>query len=499
MRFFREGRKSVGSTKVISMSLTAFIISILLLSGPASAITLGITDISSSTPNEGSTVSFLAKVDIHTNDRIPLTNITVNMKNSSGTVVETCTFNLAGINLTSCANFNITRLYGNYNYSAVTGYGYGYGYGYDSSSGINAYINKSFYDYNGYGYSYGYGYDSFSNNIKSGAEETTAEFIYSVTWTTPSVSSDSNYSVQLMAYADDGTNPSVKYYTKADSLDIVVKNVAAPNSSQFSGGGYTANLSVGGQIDLSSIITGHTMTLAGVGDDSVIITMASTPTNYTIAEGATQKVDLDADGVDYDVSVTLNSITGGSASLTVKSISEAISSSDTSSGGSSGTTTYPVSDSQFAEGYTKELKRYYKMKFQVNGSYHLLTLKSLTSSAAVIEITSTPQRATLEIGDLKKFDVTDDGYYDLSVSLDSISSNRAKITIKSLFEKISVDGEEDITSVIDGEVTDEGTTPTPGEKGLGGLIILWILSIAVVIVVLIFVRRKLKRKRKFKR
>jgi len=161
----------------------------------------------------------------------------------------------------------------------------------------------------------------------------------------------------MVAIAYDGTNRMIEWKTKSPS-SITVKNI--PSSDEFSGEGYTANLSVGEQINLSSIITGHNMTLAGIGDDNVTITVASTPTNYTIAVGATQKIDLDSDGVDYDMSIKLNSISGGSASLTIKSISEEINPTTSSGGGSSRVKT--ISDSQFAEGYTKELRKNYKMR-----------------------------------------------------------------------------------------------------------------------------------------
>jgi len=369
------------SSKIISGILTLIIIGILLFSGPAKAITLGITDISDTTPNEESTVSFLAKIDIHTNDRIPLTNITVNMKNSSGDIADTCTFNLAGVNLTACTNFNIANLHSNYNYSASLS-GYGYGYGYDSNSGTYTNINQSF----GYGYGYlaGYGYNTFNETINSGTGATTAEFIYNVTWTTPSVAADSTYSIQLMAYANDGTN-TARYYTKTDSSDITVQNVEAATTT-------------------------------------------------------------------------------------------------TTTSGSSGTRSYTLTDTEFSEGYTKQLRNGDKMVFNFASDSHSLTIKNLNSTTATIEIASTPQTVTLNVGEEKKIELSGDNYYDLLVKLNSIALNKADITIKTIYEEIiSQQPEAGEDGTIPGSSEDEQSSE---EKERENLTWFWILIGGITLLIL---------------
>ena len=213
------------SSKIISGILTLMIIGILLFSGPAKAITLGITDISSSgTPNEGSNVYFLAKIDIHTNDIIPLTNVTIFIEHLNGTAIPNAnlTFDLnANILSTHTSSLSIELVNAQTNYNPTTA-GYGYGYGYNSSSGTYTNINQSF-DY-GYGYGYGYGYDSFNTAIKSGTSATTAEFIYNVTWTTPSVDSNTEYKVKMYATGDDDNSNSAKYYLKTPAT-ITVQNI----------------------------------------------------------------------------------------------------------------------------------------------------------------------------------------------------------------------------------------------------------------------------------
>jgi len=390
------------SSKIISGILTLIIIGILLFSGPAKAITLGITDISDTTPNEESTVSFLAKIDIHTNDRIPLTNITVNMKNSNANIIDTCTFYLNGTELSDTnETFVIEKLHSNYNYSASLS-GYGYGYGYDSNSGTYTNINQSF----GYGYGYlaGYGYNTFNETINSGTGATTAEFIYNVTWTTPSVAADSTYSIQLMAYANDGTN-TAKYYTKTDSSDITVQNVEAATTT-------------------------------------------------------------------------------------------------TTTSGSSGTRSYTLTDTEFSEGYTKQLRNGDKMVFNFASDSHSLTIKNLNSTTATIEIASTPQTVTLNVGEEKKIELSGDNYYDLLVKLNSIALNKADITIKTIYEEIiSQESIIEQDSKITGEVIQGDGTKSDDKKLIvkRNSTILWIIIILVALILIIIGYKSLKKNKKPKK
>jgi len=176
LRSLKRGN-SKNFKKITASALTVFVLSILLLFGPVQAITLGLDNFSTSTPNEDSTVSFLAKMDLHTNDRIPLTNITISITYSNGTAVPgaNLTFDLLA-NILSSHTSSLSVEGGDFtsSYESSTP-GYGYGYGYDFTDGTTTYQNQSF-GY-GYGYYYGYGYDSFSNNIKSSSASTSAEFV----------------------------------------------------------------------------------------------------------------------------------------------------------------------------------------------------------------------------------------------------------------------------------------------------------------------------------
>jgi hypothetical protein len=106
-------------------------------------------------------------------------------------------------------------------------------------------------------------------------------------------------------------------------------------------------------------------------------------------------------------------------------------------GGGGGLNTYDISATQLSQGYSKSLVKGEKIKFSVNNQSHTVTLSDLTSTNVVIIVNSTPQTATLLIGETKKFDVNNDLYYDLLVKLNSINNTKANITLFGIYEKIS--------------------------------------------------------------
>ena len=157
-------------------------------------------------------------------------------------------------------------------------------------------------------------------------------------------------------------------------------------------------------------------------------------------------------------------------------------------GGSAGGLTYVLNDEQFKQGYTQELKKGDKIKVNISGEYHFINLTSISSSSVQITITSTPQTAILSIGDIKKFDITNDNYYDLSVKLDSISnSTKAKLFVKALYEKIP----EEVVGT--GKAVEEkGTEETPKETITDKIIKntktgIWIIVFGVIILVIMII------------
>ena len=151
-------------------------------------------------------------------------------------------------------------------------------------------------------------------------------------------------------------------------------------------------------------------------------------------------------------------------------ISTSSGSSSSSSGGGGGgggggigfwSKTLTVSNDDFIQGYTMKLKSKERLRILIANNEgleesHYVGVISLTSSIATINVSSAPQQSILAIGDLRKFDVTSDGYYDLSVTLNNINTNAngtfAELTVKSIKEKVSKE------AVGEDTLTDTGTT-----------------------------------------
>jgi len=170
------------------------------------------------------------------------------------------------------------------------------------------------------------------------------------------------------------------------------------------------------------------------------------------------------------------------------------------SGGSSRVTgaTYTLrGEYQLITGYTNQLKSGDQINFSLNQTAHLLQVASVSATSASITVSSTPQTATLLIGETKKFDVTNDDYYDLSVKLNSISSNKANLTLNKINEEIPEETREDEGSnsgyFTDTGAGDEGLKTTGSQEKTP--LWVWLIVIVVVIAIASAIGYAIKRKK----
>jgi hypothetical protein len=164
----------------------------------------------------------------------------------------------------------------------------------------------------------------------------------------------------------------------------------------------------------------------------------------------------------------------------------------TSGGGAVITKTYLVTEEDFQSGFTKQVAKNERIKFTKDYKAHTVVVNELTSSTVTVQIASTPQTATLQVGDLRKFDVTEDGYYDMTLKLNSIDNNKADLTVLSIHEMITPEtiADADESEAAAGDVQDDETGV--GE-GSGSLVWLWILIGVVVVVVALILPRYLRK------
>jgi len=160
---------------------------------------------------------------------------------------------------------------------------------------------------------------------------------------------------------------------------------------------------------------------------------------------------------------------------------------DTGRGSSSSTasfwtSTYILSEEELQklkkEGFTKELSAKHRIKMKLNESDHYVGVVLLTEAIATINVSSTPQQATLQAGDERRFEVTGDAVYDLSVKLNSINSTseKADLTIKAISEEVTAEteAEEQEKEAAARGIASEGKNKT-------GIIIIVVLILVVLI------------------
>ncbi len=157
-----------------------------------------------------------------------------------------------------------------------------------------------------------------------------------------------------------------------------------------------------------------------------------------------------------------------------------------SSSGSSGdyTQTITEDDKEFSEvgEITKSLSKNNRIKIKINNQEHYIGVKEVTATSVLIEVSSATQVTSFTVGAEQKFDVNVDGYYDLNVKLNSIESQKADITIKSIHEKI-------LTKTKEGNAELNGTT----QKSTNRTLIIGIILIVLIIIGYFFFNKK-KRK-----
>ncbi len=158
------------------------------------------------------------------------------------------------------------------------------------------------------------------------------------------------------------------------------------------------------------------------------------------------------------------------------------------SSGGSGTPTYTktvvVSDEQLETGHSAAFKAKERARVKVSGVNHYVGVDTVSASTVRITVSSTPQEATLSIGDERKFDVNADGTYDLSVTLNSITGTNADLTIKAISEAVTV-ATEAAQADADTAATEAAGTPAGGDDVVEEASKTWIWIVVVVVVLII--------------
>lgn len=199
-------------------------------------------------------------------------------------------------------------------------------------------------------------------------------------------------------------------------------------------------------------------------------------------------------GTSYSYTVTCSDVAGNSGSKTESFSTSGCSGGGSFAGGGSGSSsgtrwenTFVENDAELSEkkSVSKSLGRNNRIKLKIGGEVHHVGVRSVSETNATIEVASDVQEAVLNIGDGKKFEVTDDGFYDLEVFLNNITNGKAGIIIHSLSEEVPLE-----EKVVDKDVVEaiemEDIQDFFDRRGYATYLIFAGIIILVVIVLVLF-------------
>ena len=189
--------------------------------------------------------------------------------------------------------------------------------------------------------------------------------------------------------------------------------------------------------------------------------------------------------------------TGPSVSGSVVAAATTTTDSTSSSSGSAATatsfwtSTRSITEDQFSAGFSQELAAKARIKFTVGGGEHSVGVISLTDTLATINVSSTPQQAVLAIGESKKFELTNDSYYDVKVTLNGIASSKANVTVLKINELIPVVVAPEVPQTTGEKIQEKinEIAQTASEKGN----MFWIIAIIVIVILVVvgvFIKKK---------
>ncbi|MDP3881560.1 MAG: hypothetical protein Q8Q31_01640 [Nanoarchaeota archaeon] len=150
----------------------------------------------------------------------------------------------------------------------------------------------------------------------------------------------------------------------------------------------------------------------------------------------------------------------------------------------------------------RELRAKERVIVKIKGSQHTVGVMNLTSTSALINVSSVSQQATLSLRESKKFDVENDSYYDIKVTLNSINDNKANITIESINERVifnSMEGQNNGADLGGNDARDQNDLDNASnaedtdKKGSPNRFWIWIalgIIAAVIIVGILFIKQR---------
>ncbi len=172
----------------------------------------------------------------------------------------------------------------------------------------------------------------------------------------------------------------------------------------------------------------------------------------------------------------------------------------TTSGGG-GYPTYYITESNLQEGYSKSLGKKWKIKLKFQNETYELKVDDIQNNSVTITISSDPVTFNLSTNETKKIDLNNNGFYDLSVLLKSITGNsyyyyEADLYLKLINEKIP-QNQQDFSGKKN--PSNESNQQDIFKNIKNNKSIYWTFGIILAAIILAFVILKLKTKKKIKK
>lgn len=220
-------------------------------------------------------------------------------------------------------------------------------------------------------------------------------------------------------------------------------------------------------------------------DDSTVTKTGSGSTSQTLTKSSGLSC-----GTTQSFAVTCTDYAGNAGSKSASFSTDACASSSGGGSSSSSSTvswsnTYAEDNVELAKtGITKSLGQKERMKVLINGTTHYVGVKTISGTSVNVEIASTPQQSTIEVGMSKMFDTNSDALYDLQVTVQSIVAGKAMLLVQAISVPIQSPSSNSATlpssSGNEAPVADVSGEPAPSSSQN---IVYWIIGLLVILVI----------------
>lgn len=353
----------------------------------------------------------------------------------------------------------------------------------------------------------------YNSNITVQINDTTVPDVYATNLTIPNFLNFSGILVLNISASDVVGISSVRFNITNGSGAVTVVNTTNPtgpywngtiNTASYADGVYNITMVVNDTATYGSVNTNRSVNITAIFDNTAPTgSVSCTPSTVSTSETVTCTCSgSDALSGVNSTSVTANPSTTQTGTFTVAcTVTDRAGNTGSptaqytvngggtgSAGGGSGSTTtwtthnYANQELSQREAISKEMGANNRISVKIKGETHHVGVVSLSAASAEIEVSSTPQKVVMNVGETKKFDVTDDSVYDMKVTLVSIANSRVNLKVEYLQEAIPAGTVPPVAS--DGTAAaDTGAGDVQAKSR--GLTWVWVTVIVVVLVVLI--------------